>query len=99
MACTATVTVTVTRGISTELYLIKLKFLLVVSKILRNSLSVITSKQTARLQKGYSACAEGKVQWKFPMVTVTVTVVKTTEENAQSPHCFRLSTINLKVIL
>ena len=37
-----------------------------------------------RLQKDYNACIEGKVLWKFPRVTVTVTV-KATEVNAQSP--------------
>ena len=56
------------------------------TKILIEDLSETTSQQTARLQKGYSACAESKNQWKFSRVTVTVTVtVKATEVNAQSP--------------
>ena len=56
--------------ISTEFYSIKPKFLW---KICRNSLSVKTSQQIVRFQKSYSSCAEGKIQWKFSQVTVTVT--------------------------
>ena len=55
-------------------------------------LSVNKKQQTARLQKGYSACAEGKNQWKFPRVTVIVTV-KPTGVNMQTTYCLTLSDI------
>ena len=43
------------------------------------------SQPTAKLQNGYGACLEGKIQWKFLRVTVTVTV-NATEVNAQTPY-------------
>ena len=73
--------------ISTKYYPIKPKFL---RKICRDSLSVNTSQQIARFQKGYSSCTEGKIQWKFSQVTVTVTG-KVIAVSSQSPY-FHLQT-------
>ena len=45
----------------------------------------VTGKVTAVSSQNPSACAEGKIQWKFSRLTVTVTG-KVTDVNAQSPY-------------
>ena len=51
-----------------------------ITEIKKKDTSVNISQQIMRLQKGYSACAEGKNQRKVLRVTVTVTV-KATDVN------------------
>ena len=70
--------------------------------ICRNSLSVNTSQQITRFQKGYSSCAEGKIQRKFSRITVTVTgkvtAVSSQSSDYQSLSANLLGTIYSSVI-